>query len=96
MYTITSSGLKTADGVIVNRPCRLHGIMVGADGTNAATVVLHDNASAASGTVVAKAIVDATATHENWHSDVGVECSNGLYLNIDGTGAEVIVHYSLL
>jgi hypothetical protein len=88
----TSSGLKTSDGVIYAGPCRLKGVQVGADGTNAATAILYDNASAASGTVVSKVIVDATLTHENHAMDI--ICNNGLYLDIGGTGAEVIVEFA--
>lgn len=87
-----SSGLLVADGAVNARACRLHSIQVIADGTNAATAILYDNASAASGTVVAKIIVDATATYEDFYCDV--ECKNGLYLDLTGTGCEVIVHFS--
>jgi hypothetical protein len=92
---ITSSGLRTSDGIISNAPGRLHGICVGANGTDAATVIIYDNASAATGTVLAKVIVDATATHENIVlPEQGVEALNGLYLDIGGTGAECVVYYS--
>lgn len=95
MNSITSSGLKTADGVISNAAGRLHGLCVGTDGTNAATIIVYDNATAASGTVLAKVVVDATATHENiMLPEQGVECLNGLYLDVTGTGAEVVVYYS--
>lgn len=95
IYPATSSGLKTADGVIASKSCVLHSLQVIADGTNAATAILYDNASAASGTVVAKIIVDATATYEDFSALGGIECSNGLFLDIGGIGAECIVHYSL-
>lgn len=94
--TATSSGLKSSDSVISARPCRLMSVQVIADGTNAATAILYDNASAASGTVVAKIIVDATLTYEAFTSDCGIECSNGLYLDIGGTGAECVVHFAPL
>lgn len=94
MLVSQSSGLLTADGAISATSCYLTSIMVGADGTNAATVILYDNASAASGTVVAKIIVDAGATAETMTFDSPVQCNNGLYLDIGGTGAEVVVHFS--
>lgn len=90
-----SSGLKTADGIIMARPGKLTSIMVTADNTNAASVILYDNASAASGTVLAKLIVDATSTHESISFTCPIDCLNGIYLDIGGTGAEVIVHYQL-
>lgn len=95
-YTMKSSGLKVADAAIAARPARLHSVQVIGDGTNAATAIIYDNASAASGTVLAKIVVDAGATYEDWLSEVGVEALNGIYLDISGTGAEAVVHYSLL
>lgn len=91
-----SSGLKTADGVIVAKPCIYWGMSAGADGTNAATVILYDNEAAASGTVIDKVIVDATATREGSAPAIGVICNKGIYLDIGGIGAEVVVYYSLL
>lgn len=89
----TSSGLKTSDGVISANPCRLKSIQVIADNTNAATAILYDNSSAASGTVIAKIVVDATTTYESFNSEGGIVCNNGLYLDLGGTGCEVIVHF---
>jgi len=40
-----SSGLRSADAAIMAQPGKLTSLMVCADGTNAATVVLYDNAS---------------------------------------------------
>jgi len=90
-----SSGLKSADAAIMAQPGKLTSLMVCADGTNAATVVLYDNASAASGTVIAKIIVDAGATQESFSVDFPIDCLNGIYADVTGTGAEYIVHYQL-
>lgn len=94
MKPALTSGLKTADAAILNQSGHLHSLMVIADGTNAATVVLYDNASAASGTVLAKIIVDATSTFESFTALEGIECANGIYADVTGTGAEYVVHYS--
>jgi hypothetical protein len=91
-----SSGLKSADAAICARPCILKSVQVLADNTNAATVILYDSASAASGTVVAKVIVDATATYADFSSADGIVCNNGIYADVSGTGAEYIVHYELM
>lgn len=93
----TSSGVKSSDGVIYDKPCRLLSVKLVADGTNAAEAELHDNASAASGLVVAKASVAAGSTESSDHGgipDGGVVCNNGIYLNITGTNAECIVYFS--
>lgn len=93
----TSSGLKNADAAITTRPSRVKCLTVLTDGTNAATVVLYDNASAASGTVLAKAIcAGADRTMFISMDDNGCEASNGIYADVTGTGAEYIVHYALL
>lgn len=90
----TSSGLKSADAVIVARPCLYMGMTVLA-GADIAQGILYDNATAATGVVIAKVRAPINlSTHE--HTTNGVECSNGLYLDISGTTAEVIVYYSLL
>lgn len=96
MHTWTSSGLKTSDAAIVARPCRIHAVTVISDGTNAATAIIYDNASAASGNVVAKVVCAGATRTQVITSEDGIECSNGAYLDIGGTDAETIVHYSLL
>lgn len=90
-----TSGLKSADAVIMAMPGRLLGCIVLADGTNAATVTLYDHASAASGTVLAKYVVDATLVAESPALPPdGIICNNGIYADVTGTGAEFIVYYS--
>lgn len=91
-----SSGLKSADTAICARPCILMGVQLLADATNAATVVLYDHATAASGTVIDKVKVIATGVYEeSKHSD-GVVCQNGIYADVTGTGAEYIVHFKVI
>lgn len=92
----TSSGLLTADTVIAARPARLLGLQVLADGTNAATVTIYDNATAGSGKELCKVIVDATLTAQDATLPLMGVCANqGLYADVTGTGAAFIVHYSL-
>lgn len=91
----TSSGLKSADTAILVGPGKLRGLQVLADGTNAATVVIYDNPSAASGTILAKVTVDATLTEASAGGipSEGVWALTGLYADVTGTGAEFIVYY---
>jgi hypothetical protein len=77
----------------MDQPGKLTSLQVIADGTNAATVILYDNASAASGNVLAKIIVDAGATYESMTWDAPIDALNGIYLDISGTGAECVVGY---
>jgi len=94
-----SSGLKTADAAIFAGECVFCGGKVIADGTNAAEVVLYDNASAASGTVIGKAQVRAADAPETDSIEVppdGVHCVNGIYADVTGTNAEYYVYYRLI
>ncbi len=90
--TSRSSGTLTADGVVVDRPTLLCGIAINAAAANV-TAILYDNASAASGTVLAKLQVDSTTVKSKqvWF-DRPVKAFNGIYLDISGTGAEAIVY----
>jgi hypothetical protein len=65
---------------------------VNTDGTNAATVTIYDNTSAA-GNILAKFVVPGTSLYggRNWIRPVGAKI--GLYAQISGTGASCIVEY---
>ena len=83
-----TSGNQTADAAIKASHCIFGSLILIGDGTNLATAIIYDNASAASGTVVARA-----ATKETAQIDGPVSCANGIYLDIGGTGAAAVVHY---
>ena len=84
----TSSGRKTADAVIAARPCKLMSVTLEGDGTNACDITLYDNASAGSGTVLAKILLPASgAKYEQFSSNAGVVALNGIYADVTGTGA---------
>lgn len=88
-----SSGLKNADAVISGGRNRINAITLLGDGTNAASLILYDNASAASGTVLAKVTQLATARLTHILFDNPVFAENGIYADVTGTGAEYIVYY---
>lgn len=90
----TSSGLLNSDTAVSARPAKIHSVQLLGDGTNAATLVIYDNASAAAGTVLVKIVVDAGLTYELFHSMDGIVCNNGIYADVTGTGAEFIVHFN--
>lgn len=93
----TSSGRKTADAAIVARPALLKSVILEGDGTNACNVILYDNASAASGNILAKVLLQASGpTCIVFQSSDGIEANNGIYADVTGTGAAYIVHYSAL
>lgn len=92
---LTSSGLKSADAVIMAMPGRMFYVQLLGDGTNAASLVLYDNASAASGLVLAKLSLDAGLVQsEPFAVEAGVVANNGIYADVSGTGAEYIVYFA--
>jgi hypothetical protein len=92
MASSISSGLKTADGIIFAGRNRINAItLIG--GSTASSVILYDNASAASGTVLAKATqaTSGVTTHIIFENPVFAQ--DGIYADVTGTSAEYIVYY---
>ena len=87
-----ASGLKTSDGLIKAAPVLLTGVLIITDGTNPATAILYDNASAATGTVLFKGTVPGAANFGGATWEVPIRPANGIYLDISGTDAAVIVY----
>lgn len=95
--TGTSSGRKTADAVICARPARLLSVILEGDGTNACSVVLYDNATTNSGTVLAEVLLPASGIkYQQFMLPCGVEASFGIFADVTGTGAAYVVHTSQL
>lgn len=101
LYSATSSGLKTADAVIYAGPCRLLGVQLIGDGTNASSVILYDHAASASGLEVSKLALPAgTAGAGQCFADCnippgGVYCNSGIFADVAGTNAKYIVLFSI-
>jgi len=95
MASSRSSGLKTADAVIATGRNRVNAITLFSDGTNACSVLVYDNASAASGTEVGKVSIGAASlkTTEHVIFENPVTCENGIYADVTGTGAGYIVYF---
>ncbi len=95
MYPCTSSGLKSSSAAIIARPALLHGVTL-LQASAACTVIVYDNATTNAGTVVEQVnnVVNTTTVSVKFNNPV--ECSNGIYAAVTGTGANYIVHYSLL
>ncbi|KKN72800.1 hypothetical protein LCGC14_0406550 [marine sediment metagenome] len=88
-----SSGEKTSDTAIVAVAAQLGGILIITDGTNDATVILYDNATAASGTKLWEAKVPGSDEYGGCMFPEPVEAMNGIYADLTGTGASCIVYY---
>ena len=91
-YTVESSGLLTTDQSVVVGSGVLLAIISYTDGTNDTVVTLYDSASAASGTVLAK-IKLTGADFMGGETQILVEFDNGIFVDITGTGSEVLVRY---
>ena len=92
----TSSDRKTADAVISDRNALVHAIILEGDGTNAASLIIYDNATTNSGVVLAKVLLKAGDVYASFVPDFAIEGRAGLYADVAGTGAAYIVHYSKL
>jgi hypothetical protein len=88
-----SSGLKASSAIISANTSYLIGLNIVSDGTNTATVIVYDNASAASGTAVVKALIPGAVGSDYFHFAEPIICNNGIYVSISGTGAAAIVHW---
>ncbi len=93
--TCTSSGLQTSSAVVLARPCRIHAVTI-VDAAAACTLLVYDNATTNSGTVVAAVNATVNASSNGQSFTVPVECNKGAYAAITGTSAGYIVHYSPL
>ena len=92
MASSISSGVLNADTLIFTGRNRINALTVITDGTNAATVSLYDNTSAASKIAVQGKCVGASLTnHYIFENPVIME--NGIYADVTGTGATFIVYY---
>lgn len=96
-YSATCTGALAAGASqsITANHALLLGIIVNTDGTNAATVTVFDNPSAASGKVLARMIVPGATRFANFTAgDWGIEAMTGLFVTVTGTGSEAIVYWS--
>lgn len=73
----------TGSGAVVATPCTYRGVSVADTSAAANTVTVYDNASAASGTVIAVVVLAASGSGGENVPD-GVRAQNGLFL--DSTG----------
>lgn len=93
MASSRSSDLKSASAVIQTGRNRINAITLIADGTNAANVVIYDNATTNSGLVLGKvtALAGQGTVHVIFENPVVAE--DGLYAALTGTGANYIVYF---
>jgi hypothetical protein len=93
MASSRSSDLKSADAAIAAGANRVNAVTLLTDGTNAASVILYDNATAASGKVLAKVKATGAELIKHVLFENPVYAENGIYADVTGTNAEYIVYY---
>lgn len=91
-YACKTSGELNADTAVRTTNARLWGVQVLTDGTNAATLIIYDNASAATGTKLMTIKVPGATLCDSLFFPIPVAASNGLYADITGTGAVFYVY----
>lgn len=78
--------LTGADQVVQASAAYFRGLTVAeTGGANPVTVRVYDNASAASGTLLATVRLAAGESH-TWSDPAGLWASNGVYVDVGGTG----------
>lgn len=90
-----SSGLKTADAAIVTTSVLVTGVLIITNGTDNAAIIVYDNASAATGTVLFKGTVAGAANFGGATWETPVRAKNGIYVDITGTDAAYIIYYNI-
>ena len=94
--TSLSSGevlVAASPAVIFAGPCYLASVTIITDGTNPATVIAYDNASAASGDKRFENAVVGANNYGGRSWTFPVLCSNGLTISLSGTLCSAIVEY---
>lgn len=83
---IRSTALTGSDQVVSGTPAIFRGYTLrNSHATNAATVKIHDHASAASGTIIATVGLAAGAHVDVLHP-AGIWCEAGVFVDVGGTG----------
>lgn len=88
-----SSGEQTASKAILADAGWITGIQVITDGTNDAKLIIHNNATAASGTVVVEKSTVGASLSSSRDLAFPVFCHNGIYATISGTDASYVIEY---
>jgi len=88
-----TSDLQTTSKSIATGKNRINAVSFLGDGTNPGSLVVYDNASAASGKVLAKATTRASDVQNHIIFTMPVVAENGIYASVTGTGASYIIYY---
>lgn len=92
MSNAISSGSLTASGIVSTFRTAVSGVIVNADGTNAATVNIYDGQSTG-GTKIMTVAVKAGDVFTQVFPKKSIQSTNGIYAEIIGTGASAYVYH---
>jgi len=87
-----SSGEQVSSAAVATGASLITGVLVLTDGTNAGTIIVYDNTSAA-GTKVFEAVVTGASNFGGATFEIPIYCATGIYGAISGTGASFIIWY---
>ena len=82
--------------IVVNRPCRLMGFLIGTDGTNDPTITVYDGTTNSGDEIVPTNTYDASILGLNGFmlDGMGIGAYDGLYCEITCSGVvEVVIYY---
>ena|SRR5208337_1204980 len=88
-----SSGVISTSSVAVLGPARLTDCSVYTDGVHNVTLTIYDNATSASGNVLAQVTVTGASLVGGCFMPIPEQVSAGIYVSISGTGGSVLVSY---
>ncbi len=92
---LRTTGLLTADTAVLAKAGYFYGIEVITNGVDDSTVIVYDNASAATGTVIFKAKVAAASNFGGGIFNIPIEVKNGIYVDITSVSPNFIVYYKV-
>lgn len=90
MLTPVTNTAVTADGAVATAPGMVVSVLLAAGDAAAASLVLYDNASAASGRVLAT-LKALQGTSAEWSPAAPFVFSSGVYADITGSGAAAYI-----
>lgn len=92
LSTSKTIGQQTTSKSLSVGPNLITGVLILTDGTNAATLTIYDNPSAASGTVIFKSVVAGATNSTYFVFPNPIKTLSGIYASISGTGASYIIY----
>ena len=88
-----SSGLKNVSAPLLKSPGRITGILLITDGSNDASITIHDSDKLAEGTILFKGTISGPSNFGGATFEIPVRAKRGIYARLEGTGASYVIYY---